>query len=60
MSDDGYEMTWQVNFLSNLLLALLLLQSMDKKHGRILIVGSWSHELVPVTVDLFPYSRDAD
>lgn len=44
MSDDGYEMTWQVNFLANQLLTLLLLQSMDKKNGRILLIGSWSHE----------------
>lgn len=44
MTDDGFDMTWQVNFLANMLLSLLLLQSMDKEHGRILIVGSWSHE----------------
>ena len=46
MSDDGFEMTWQVNYLSNFLLVLLLLQSMDKTKGRILIVSSWSHEYV--------------
>lgn len=39
-------MSWQVNYLANFILCLLLLQSMDKKHGRILIVGSWSHEQV--------------
>jgi NAD(P)-dependent dehydrogenase (short-subunit alcohol dehydrogenase family) len=44
MSEDGFEMTWQVNFLSNLLFSLLLLQSMDAQDGRILIVGSWAHE----------------
>lgn len=44
MTEDGYETSWQVNFLANQLLALLLLQSMDKEKGRILIVGSWSHE----------------
>lgn len=37
-------MTWQVNFLANQLLTLLLLQSMDKEKGRILLIGSWSHE----------------
>lgn len=46
MSEDGYEMSWQVNYLSNFILVLLLLQSMDKTNGRILIVGSWSHEYV--------------
>jgi NAD(P)-dependent dehydrogenase (short-subunit alcohol dehydrogenase family) len=44
MTEDGYETSWQVNYLANQLLALLLLQSMDKEKGRILIVGSWSHE----------------
>lgn len=44
MSEDGYEMSFQVNYLSNFILILLLLQSMDKTNGRILIVGSWSHE----------------
>ncbi|KAF5965554.1 dehydrogenase reductase [Fusarium coicis] len=45
ISDDGYEMTWQVNFLANQLLTLLLLQSMDKEKGRILLIGSWSHDI---------------
>ncbi|KAM0442614.1 hypothetical protein ACHAQK_004310 [Fusarium lateritium] len=45
MTEDGYETSWQVNFLANQLLALLLLQSMDKEKGRILIVGSWSHDV---------------
>ncbi|RSL48214.1 hypothetical protein CEP54_013043 [Fusarium duplospermum] len=45
MTDDGYETTWQVNYLANQLLALLLLQSMDKEKGRILLLGSWSHNI---------------
>ncbi|KAL7945961.1 NAD(P)-binding protein [Trichoderma barbatum] len=45
MSEDGFEMTWQVNYLSNLLLSLLLLQSMDAQDGRILLIGSWSHNI---------------
>ncbi|KAH6608668.1 short-chain [Trichoderma cornu-damae] len=45
ISDDGFEMTWQVNFLANMLLSLLLLQSMDTQEGRILIIGSWSHDI---------------
>ncbi|KND89531.1 Short-chain dehydrogenase TIC 32, chloroplastic [Tolypocladium ophioglossoides CBS 100239] len=44
MSGDGLEMTWQVNFLANLVLSLMLLQSMDKDEGRILILGSWAHD----------------
>ncbi|KAF5012235.1 hypothetical protein FDECE_1694 [Fusarium decemcellulare] len=45
MTSDGYEITWQVNYLANQLLALLLLQSMDREAGRILIIGSWSHDI---------------
>ncbi len=41
---DGFDMTFQCNYLSHWLLVLLLLQSMDKEHGRVVILGSWSHE----------------
>ncbi|PHH65532.1 hypothetical protein CDD81_2312 [Ophiocordyceps australis] len=44
MSTDGFEMTWQVNYLANMVLCLLLLQSLDRRHGRILMIGSWTHE----------------
>jgi NAD(P)-dependent dehydrogenase (short-subunit alcohol dehydrogenase family) len=44
MTDDGFDMTFQANHLSHFLLTLLLLKSMDKKNGRIVILGSWSHE----------------
>lgn len=43
-SGDGMDMTFQVNYLSHFLLAALLLQSMDKEKGRILVIGSWLHE----------------
>ncbi|ORY56839.1 uncharacterized protein BCR38DRAFT_469260 [Pseudomassariella vexata] len=43
-TNDGFDMTFQSNYLSHFLLALLLLQSMDKKHGRIVVLGSWSHD----------------
>ncbi|CAM1506791.1 Fc.00g064320.m01.CDS01 [Cosmosporella sp. VM-42] len=45
MTGDGFEASWQINFLSNMVLSLLLLQSMDKKGGRILVVCSWSHDI---------------
>ncbi|KAJ9133876.1 Protochlorophyllide reductase B, chloroplastic [Pleurostoma richardsiae] len=44
-SADGFDMTFQVNYLSHFLLTLLLLQSMDTEQGRILVVGSWSHDV---------------
>ncbi|KAI0479293.1 NAD(P)-binding protein [Xylariaceae sp. FL0804] len=44
LTDDGFDMAFQANHLSHFLLALLLLQSMDKTDGRIVIVASWSHD----------------
>lgn len=44
MTDDGFDMTYQANHLSHFLLMLLLLKSLDKKNGRIVVLGSWSHE----------------
>jgi NAD(P)-dependent dehydrogenase (short-subunit alcohol dehydrogenase family) len=44
MTEDGFDMTFQANHLSHFLLTLLLLKSMDKKNGRIVVLGSWSHE----------------
>lgn len=37
---DGMERTFEVNYLSNFLLVLLLLESMDQQHGRIVFIGS--------------------
>ncbi|KAK5990804.1 Short-chain dehydrogenase iccH [Cladobotryum mycophilum] len=45
LSGDGLEMTWQVNHLANMLLSLLLLQSMDEENGRILVLASQSHDV---------------
>ena len=36
--------TFQVNYLSQFLLVLLLLQSLDKESGRIVIVSGMNHE----------------
>ena len=43
-TNDGLESNFGMNYLSNFLLVLLLLQSMDKKSGRIVIVASWTHD----------------
>lgn len=41
---DGFDMTFASNYLGHWLLALLLLQSMDTEAGRIVIIGSESHD----------------
>ncbi|KAK7746351.1 hypothetical protein SLS53_002310 [Cytospora paraplurivora] len=42
-TEDGFEAVWGINYLANFLLVLLLLRSMDKEHGRVVVVSSWSH-----------------
>ncbi|KAI1176640.1 NAD(P)-binding protein [Nemania sp. FL0916] len=42
--ENGLDTTWVVNYLSQWLLTLLLLQSMDPKNGRIVVLGSHSHD----------------
>ncbi|KAK5635099.1 hypothetical protein RRF57_010813 [Xylaria bambusicola] len=44
MTGDGFDMTFQANHLSHFLFTLLLLKSMDKEHGRVVVLGSWSHD----------------
>lgn len=41
---DGYDTTFKANYLGHWLLTLLLLKSMDKARGRIIVVGSRAHE----------------
>lgn len=41
---DGFEMNFGVNYLANFLFVLMILQSMDKENGRIVIVSSWTHD----------------
>ena len=43
-TDDGLESSFAVNYLANFLLALLLLPSMDKEVGRIVLISSWTHD----------------
>lgn len=43
-TDDGFDMTFASNYLGHWLLAVLLLQSMDTQAGRIVIIGSESHD----------------
>ena len=41
---DGFDTTFSVNYLGHWLLTLLLLKSIDRNGGRIVIVGSQAHE----------------
>jgi NAD(P)-dependent dehydrogenase (short-subunit alcohol dehydrogenase family) len=43
-TNDGIEATFAVNYLANFLLVLLLLQSIDPEHGRIICIGSTIHD----------------
>ncbi|TLS23579.1 uncharacterized protein PpBr36_06580 [Pyricularia pennisetigena] len=43
-TEDGFDMSFQTNYLTHWLLTVKLLQSMDKKEGRIVMLGSWSHD----------------
>lgn len=42
-TEDGFEAVWGINYLANFVLVLSLLGSMDREHGRVVMVSSWSH-----------------
>ncbi|KAI0885105.1 NAD(P)-binding protein [Annulohypoxylon maeteangense] len=54
---DGFDMTFQATYLSHFLLTLLLLQSMDKEKGRIVILGSWTHDTTDLKNQSGPYAE---
>jgi NAD(P)-dependent dehydrogenase (short-subunit alcohol dehydrogenase family) len=56
-TNDGLESNFSINYLSNFLLVLLLLQSMDTGCGRIVIVASWTHD--PLDTRNFHIKEDA-
>ncbi|KAI8635326.1 putative short-chain dehydrogenase [Xylariaceae sp. FL1651] len=43
-TEDGLDMTFSANYLGHWLLTLLLLRSMNKQCGRIIVIGSQSHD----------------
>ncbi|KAF7532963.1 hypothetical protein G7054_g7473 [Neopestalotiopsis clavispora] len=43
-TDDGLDMTFAANYLGHWLLTLLLLKSVNKTNGRIVVIGSQSHD----------------
>ncbi|KAI1804562.1 NAD(P)-binding protein [Daldinia bambusicola] len=56
-SKDGFDMSFQASYLSHFLLTLLLLQSMDKEKGRILVLGSWSHDTTDTRNKVGPFAN---
>ncbi|KAH7304301.1 putative short-chain dehydrogenase [Stachybotrys elegans] len=44
LTDSGLDAAFATNYLGHWLLALLLLGSMDRKHGRIIVVSGWVHD----------------
>ncbi|KAK8124369.1 uncharacterized protein PG998_000128 [Apiospora kogelbergensis] len=44
LTEDGLDKVFSANYLGHWLLTLLLLQSMDKDSGRVIILGSESHD----------------
>ncbi|KAI0002667.1 NAD(P)-binding protein [Xylariaceae sp. FL0662B] len=45
-TDDGLDMSFVTNYLGHWLLILMVLQSMDREQGRIVVVGSFTYEFV--------------
>ncbi|XXH04597.1 hypothetical protein Hte_011014 [Hypoxylon texense] len=43
-TEDGLDMSFVSNYLGHWLLALMLLQSMDRERGRIVALSSWSYD----------------
>lgn len=43
-TEEGFDTSFAANYLGHWLLVMLLLQSMDRKEGRIVIIGSLAHE----------------
>ncbi|KAI0007507.1 NAD(P)-binding protein [Xylariaceae sp. FL0662B] len=54
---DGFDMTFQSTYLSHFLFTLLLLQSMDKEKGRIVVLGSWTHDTTDPRNKLPPFDN---
>lgn len=49
-TEDGLDLTFATNYLSQWLLTLMLLGSMDREKGRVIWVTSWSHKYVQLAI----------
>ncbi|KAI1769945.1 NAD(P)-binding protein [Hypoxylon cercidicola] len=57
LTEDGFDMTFQTTYLSHFLLTLLLLQSLDKDEGRVVVIGSWSHDTTDPRNNVGPFGN---
>lgn len=54
-ADGGFDMTFASNYLGHWLLTLLLLESMDRTCGRVVVVGSSTHDpSIPMIARHYP------
>jgi NAD(P)-dependent dehydrogenase (short-subunit alcohol dehydrogenase family) len=57
-TEDGFDMSFAVNYLGHFLLTLLLLHSMDREQGRVVWIGSSTHDpYAPVVGRHYPNNR---
>ncbi|KAG6817293.1 hypothetical protein H0H87_010635 [Tephrocybe sp. NHM501043] len=59
-TSDGYEQSFQVNYLAHFVLVLSLLESMDPAHGRVVGLSSDTHEPGASPGEVFPPTLPAD
>ncbi|CAH0043668.1 unnamed protein product [Clonostachys solani] len=50
-TEEGLDVAFVANYLGHWLLTLMLLQAMDREHGRIVVVGSDSYECLAAFID---------
>lgn len=43
-TDDGFDTAFAAAYLGHWLLTMMLLESLDRDHGRIVVIGSSAHE----------------
>ena len=59
-TEDGYINTFQVNYLSNVLLTLLLLEHFNQNESKIISVSSFAYKIAKLTNGESKYLRDSD
>jgi NAD(P)-dependent dehydrogenase (short-subunit alcohol dehydrogenase family) len=57
-TEEGLATVFVANYLGHWLLVLLLLRSMDRERGRIVVLGSRAHEYGPVSQSLISIIKD--